>query len=809
MIAQVIIRQEAKQVDRLFDYLIPEALAAQVGIGSRVIVPFGAGNKQKEAYVFHIAKASKAKQLKSILRLADTGRVFDENMLRLISWMREKYLCSYMDILKAVVPSGTSVKLEEWVVLTEFGKDAEDRIAKALNDNGGAAEINYFMQFFTSDIRPKIKKLCDEGVLVIEYRDTRKVKDKTVRVARIAIPPEDVEKTIAVLKKRRAGIQADMLEILSMNDIVSLADLTHFTGGSYSAVAALEKKGMITLKNVTVERDPIRRQKKSQTTPPELTPEQTSVYHVIAGAMDRRKYAGFLLHGVTGSGKTEVYLRLIEKTLEMGRKAIVLVPEIALTPQMVAGFTDRFGRRVAVFHSGLSLGEKYDEWKKMRDGKADIVIGARSAVFAPFDDIGIIIVDEEHETSYKSEMSPRYNTKEVAQFRARQYGAVLVLASATPQIESYYRAEQGEYTLLTMRNRVHGRQMPETSIVDMREELEAGNRSIFSRALEQEIAENLARREQTILFLNRRGFSTFVSCRSCGFVAECPNCNISLTYHKFNDTLRCHYCGFTIENYKLCPACGSPYIRYFGGGTQKVEEEIRRVFPAASVLRMDVDTTGKLHAHEKILDTFRREKTDILIGTQMVAKGLDFSDVTLVGVISADTMLNIGDFRAGERTFDLLEQVAGRAGRAQKPGRAIIQTYNPEHDAVVLAKAHDYKSFYQKEIAMRRALWYPPFSELVSILFSGASETLVPRAARFFAKQLQVLKNIDQKTQILGPVPAYISKIKNKYRWRIIIKCEDADRLNLILTEIQNACRQNGNYEDIAIVIDKNPNSVS
>lgn len=319
--------------------------------------------------------------------------------------------------------------------------------------------------------------------------------------------------------------------------------------------------------------------KKSQTTPPELTPEQTSVYHVIAGAMDRRKYAGFLLHGVTGSGKTEVYLRLIEKTLEMGRKAIVLVPEIALTPQMVAGFTDRFGRRVAVFHSGLSLGEKYDEWKKMRDGKADIVIGARSAVFAPFDDIGIIIVDEEHETSYKSEMSPRYNTKEVAQFRARQYGAVLVLASATPQIESYYRAEQGEYTLLTMRNRVHGRQMPETSIVDMREELEAGNRSIFSRALEQEIAENLARREQTILFLNRRGFSTFVSCRSCGFVAECPNCNISLTYHKFNDTLRCHYCGFTIENYKLCPACGSPYIRYFGGGTQKVEEEIRRVVP--------------------------------------------------------------------------------------------------------------------------------------------------------------------------------------------------------------------------------------
>lgn len=809
MIAQVIIHQETKQVDRLFDYLIPDSLEGQIGTGSRVIVPFGAGNKQKEAYVFYIANTSKAGKLKSILRLVDPGRVFDENMLRLIVWMREKYLCTYMDILRAVIPAGTSVRLEEWVVLTEAGQTAEDKAAEILREHGGALEINYFMQFFAEDIRPIVKKLHDAGIFNIEYRDTRSVKDKTVRVASLAVLPEDVEKTVAALQKRRAGIQAAMLEILSMNEVVSLADLTKFTGGSYGAIAALEKKGLITLKNIVVNRDPIRRTPKPAVKRPVLTKEQDSVCTAIAKAMDQQVYTGFLLHGVTGSGKTEVYLRLIEKTLDMGRKAVVLVPEIALTPQMVAGFTDRFGKRVAVFHSGLSLGEKYDEWKRMRDGKADIVIGARSAVFAPLDNIGIFIVDEEHETSYKSEMLPRYNTKEVARFRARQYGAALVLASATPQIESYYQAEQGEYTLLNMTERVNGRQMPAVSIVDMREELEAGNRSIFSRMLEQEIARNLERREQTILFLNRRGFSTFVSCRSCGFVAECPNCNISLTYHKFNDTLRCHYCGFTIDNYTVCPACGSAYIRYFGGGTQKVEEEVRRLFPAASVLRMDIDTTGRLHAHEKILDTFRREKTDILIGTQMVAKGLDFSDVTLVGVISADTMLNIGDFRAGERTFDLLEQVTGRAGRDQKPGRAVIQTYNPEHDAVVLAQAHDYQSFYRKEIAIRKALWYPPFSELVSILFSGASETLVPRAAKFFAKQLQALRDIGQKTQILGPVPAYISKIKNKFRWRIIIKCENADRLSLVLTEAQKNCRKNANYEDIAIVIDKNPNSVS
>lgn len=809
MIAQVMIRQDSRQIDRMFDYRIPPELEETIQIGSRVIVPFGANNRQVEAYVFALTPVSRAKKLKSILRLADTRRVFDEKMLQLMHWMREKYLCTYMDVLRAVVPAGTSTVPEAWVVLTEAGKDAESPVAKTLKENGGAAEINYFMQFFEKDIRPAIKKLAEAGIVAIEYRDTANVKDKTVRVASIAVLPEDVEKTIESLRAARAKVQAAMLEILADNDIVSLADLTRFTGGSYGAVAALEKKGLITLKNVVVSRSPVHMQKKSQAEPPSLTGEQATVYAVMERSLAKGQYDGFLLHGVTGSGKTEVYMRLIARTLELGKQAMVLVPEIALTPQLVAGFTDRFGARVAVLHSGLSLGEKYDEWKRLRDGDADIVIGARSAVFAPLDNIGVIIVDEEHETSYKSEMLPRYNTKEVAEYRARQYNAVLVLASATPQLESYWRAEQGAYTLLKMPNRVGNRKMPAVSVVDMRKELESGNRSVFSRALEWEIAENLARHEQTILFLNRRGFSTFVSCRSCGFVAECPNCNISLTYHKFNNTLRCHYCGFTMENYTNCPSCASPYIRYFGGGTQKVEEEIRRLFPQASVLRMDVDTTSRQHAHEKILDTFRKEKTDILIGTQMVAKGLDFSNVTLVGVISADTMLNIGDFRAGERTFDLLEQVTGRAGRAEKPGRAIIQTYNPEHDAITLAKAHDYETFYQKEIAMRRALWYPPFSEIVSVLISGTSETLVPQAAKFFARQLQGLQTAGQKTQILGPVPAYISRIKNKFRWRIIIKCEHADGLNLILNEAQTACRENANYKDIAVVIDKNPFSIS
>ncbi len=809
MIAQVIVRQEARQVDRLFDYLVPAALEGQIGIGSRVIVPFGAGNKQKEAYVFRITKKSQAKRLKSILRLADPGRAFDANMLRLIQWMREKYLCTYMDVLRAVIPAGTSARPAEWIVLTEAGKAAGDEISRMLADQGGAAELNGFCQLFSKDPRRKIKASIENGLAAIEYRDDRTVRDKTVRVAVLAVPPEDAEKAVSLLRRRRAGVQAAMLEILATNEMVSAADLTRFTGGGYGAVSALEKKGLIAVKTVTVSRDPIRRRENLKKTPPTLTAEQNTAYSAVAAALERRAYAGFLLHGVTGSGKTEVYLRLIQKALDLGRKAVVLVPEIALTPQLVAEFCGRFGRRVAVFHSGLSLGEKYDEWKRMRDGGADIVIGARSAVFAPFDDIGVIIVDEEHETTYKSETLPRYQTKEVAQFRAKQYGAALVLASATPQVETYYRARQGEYTLLTMQNRVRGRQLPAVSVVDMRKELEAGNRSIFSRALEREIVQNLENREQTILFLNRRGFSTFVSCRSCGFVAECPNCNITLTYHKFSNTLRCHYCGFTIENYTACPACNSPYIRYFGGGTQKVEEEVRRLFPAASVLRMDVDTTGRQHSHEKILETFRREKTDILIGTQMVAKGLDFSNVTLVGVVSADTMLHIGDFRAGERTFDLLEQVTGRAGRDQKSGRAVIQTYNPDHDAVRLAQAHDYQRFYEKEIALRQALWYPPFAELVSVLFSGESEDLVPRAARFFAKQLNGLEKLGQRVQVLGPVPAYISKIKNKFRWRILIKCVSADGLDGILTDARAAFSENAVYENVAVVIDKNPSSVS
>lgn len=804
MIAEVIVNYRSKSVDKVFDYAISDELLPQICVGSSVIVPFGTSNKPREAYVVAVKENSKTKALKSVIRLAKDIRLFDEKQLELINWMREKYLVTYLDAIHAVAPSGTDVKQEEWIVLLSSEK-ADNEIVKVLLENGGAVEINRLMEFFEGSIKKALSALEKSGVIKTEFRDNRTVKDKTVRVAELLIESEAAASVQEALEKSNAFVQAKMLGILAECGRLSLADMVHFSGGSYNAIRALEKKGYIKTLDVTVMRE-LLEENFEEIKKPELTDEQTAVLTKIYPAMENGAYKPYLLHGVTGSGKTEVYMQIIEKCVSGGKQAIVLVPEISLTPQMVSRFRSRFGKKIAIIHSGLSLGEKYDQWKKIRSGEALIVVGARSAIFAPLDNIGVIIVDEEHEQTYKSEMSPRYNTHEVAHFRAKQYDSLLIFASATPLVTSYFKAETGEYELLEMKNRVNNNAMPEVFTVDLREELESGNKSVISRKLQEEIAKNLENGEQTILFLNRRGFSTFVSCRKCGYVAECPNCSISLKYHKFDNTLRCHYCGHTIKNYTLCPECKSKYIRYFGGGTQKVEEEIHKLFPTATTIRMDVDTTGKKHSHEQILKKFEQEKIDILIGTQMVTKGLDFPDVTLVGVISADTILNIDDYRSQERTFSILEQVTGRAGRSDKTGRSIIQTYSPENKAIQLMKEHNYKKFYHEELAVRKAMWYPPFCEIVSVIFSGSSENITKQCAKFFAKKFA---DCDiQKIQLLGPIPAYISKIKNKYIYRMIIKCENSDALNEILAFAQGECRKNANYENVTIVIDKNPNNM-
>lgn len=808
MIAEVIVNHRAKNVDKLFDYAIPDELLPDISVGTSVIVPFGGANRPKEAYVVRIKGISNAKNLKTIEKVSKDIRLFDEKQLELIEWMREKYLVTYLEAVRAISPGGVTVNCEEWVVIEKLTEELkQNEIVLRLLENDGACEINRLMGLFEKNIKTPLSKLIDAGVLKTEFRDSRAVGDKIVRVAELSELEEDIFGIVEKLEKAGAHVQAKMLEILADCGRLSLSDMVNFSGGSYSAIRALEKKGYITTFDITIMRQ-VEENDMTVADVKEPTREQKEVLFRLSETVSKKEYKPYLLHGVTGSGKTEVYMRVIEEVISDGRQAIMLVPEISLTPQTVSRFKMRFGKRIAIIHSGLSLGERYDQWKKIRNGDADIVIGARSAVFAPFENIGAIIVDEEHEQTYKSEMSPRYDTHDVAEFRAKQYGALLVFASATPLVTSYHKAEKGEYTLLEMEKRVNENAMPGVSVTDLRQELEAGNRSILGRELCEEIALNLKRGEQTILFLNRRGFSTFVSCRSCGYVAECPNCSISLKYHKYDDTLRCHYCGHTTKNYTKCPECGSSYIRYFGGGTQKVEEEIHKLFPDATTIRMDVDTTGKKNSHAQILKKFEQEKIDILIGTQMVTKGLDFPNVTLVGVISADTMLNIDDYRSEERTFSILEQVTGRAGRAEKPGRSVIQTYSPDSKSIRLMQEHNYKEFYREEIAIRRAMNYPPFCEMVSVIFTGKNENMTARCAKNFTKTFAMLTEREEKVQLLGPIPAYISKLKNKYIFRLLIKCESADGLTEQLVTAQDKCRKNKNYEGITVVIDKNPNSM-
>lgn len=517
---------------------------------------------------------------------------------------------------------------------------------------------------------------------------------------------------------------------------------------------------------------------------PNLTPAQQDALQSVVHGLNKNEKRVMLLHGVTGSGKTEVYLQAVRAAVDAGKQAIMLVPEIALTPQMETRVVTRFGGRVAVLHSRLSDGERSEAWRRMRDGGADIALGARSAVFAPFNRIGLIILDEEHEFSYKQEDNPKYHTREVAIQRANHHGAVVLLGSATPSVESYYHAQQKHYTLLTLPQRVEQRLLPEISIVDMREELKRKNRTVFSNALREAITDRLRQGQQSIILINRRGFSTFVLCRDCGLVLRCPHCSVSLTYHATDHTLRCHYCLYRRPTPDVCPVCQSRHIRYFGAGTQKIEDELRRSFPAARILRMDTDTTTRKDSHREILEKFERGEADILLGTQMIAKGLDYPNVTLVGIISADMALNLPDFRAGERTFQLLTQAAGRAGRGDVPGQVIVQTYDPDNYSIQAVKEQDYKNFFQREIVERRELCYPPFHYLIKIVVSGEDEREVIQRVQNMMERAKY--NAEKRLitlELLGPAPAPLGRIKRLFRWQLFLKGPDRDLLHTVLLD--------------------------
>ena len=556
-----------------------------------------------------------------------------------------------------------------------------------------------------------------------------------------------------------------------------------------------------------MERNPLIHKMLEKSQKLEFTKEQEESYKKIETAINSNKDIEFLLFGVTGSGKTEIYLQAIEKVIKTGKTSIMLVPEISLTPQMVDRFVSRFGQeKIAVIHSKLSIGERYDAWNRIAKNEVNIVIGARSAIFAPIKNVGIVIIDEEHDTSYQSEGSPRYDAKDIARYIAKENSCPLVLGSATPSLESYKKAKEGKIELLELKKRANNSLLPNIEIVDLREELANGNRSMISEKLKEEIQKNIENKEQTILFLNRRGYSTFVMCRDCGYTIKCKNCNITMTYHLKEDKLKCHYCGHEEKRVNLCPECGSTNIRYFGTGTQKLEQEINKIFPNASTIRMDIDTVSKKNSHEEILNKFKNENINILIGTQMVVKGHHFPNVTLVGVIAADSSLNIEDFRANERTFQILTQVAGRAGREKKEGRVLIQTYNPDSLAIEYAKMQDYKSFYESEIQIRKQLKYPPFCDIIVFEFSGENEQNTINQAKKIHKYLKE-KIINERIGVIlySPVPAPINKIKNKYRYRMIIKCLYNNEINKLLQEtIQN----NELKKDVRQIIQINPNNM-
>ncbi len=630
----------------------------------------------------------------------------------------------------------------------------------------------------------------------------KRVKDRTINFVYLNIPYEEID-----FEKIRGEKQKKLLQFLKKNEGLTISEIESIIEVSRATVNSLIDKNILKIENKKIDRNPLSNKNVQTEKKLKLTDEQKEAYQAIEKAIDEDRYEEFLLYGVTGSGKTEVYLQLIEKTIKTNKSAIMLVPEISLTPQMIDRFVSRFTKeQVAVLHSKLSIGERHDEWERIKNNEAKIVIGARSAIFAPFENLGLIIIDEEHDMSYKSEGTPRYSAKEVAEFIGISKKIPVVLGSATPDLNTFYNAEKGKITKLSLTKRANNSNLPDVTIVDLKQELAVGNKSMISNLLYDEIENNLKNKKQTILFLNRRGYSTFIMCRDCGYTLKCPNCNISLTYHRTNNLLKCHYCGHTQKVATICPNCNSTKIRYFGTGTQKLEQEIHKLFPKASTIRMDIDTVTKKNSHEQILNTFKNENIDILIGTQMVVKGHHFPNVTLVGVIAADGSLNQDDFRANEKTFQILTQVAGRAGREKLPGKVIIQTYNPNSFAIECSKEQNYDIFYNTEIILRKQLKYPPFCDIIMIGFSGENEKEIKDSSTYVYNLMR--KNLAKyDIKVFPAMPSPIDKIQNKLRWRIIAKGKVTPEVTIIL----NKCLQNiyqKNLKHTSIYVDINPNNM-
>ena len=818
-VAKIALQAATYAIDKPYDYQVPPELLDTLRPGMRVVVPFGAGNRRTEGIVLALEGGyPDDPRRKSILTVLDEEPVLDGEALRLALWMRERWFCTVYDAARAMLPAGLYFSLQDrWKLAPGVDREAAfaaagrsehaRHIVELLFASGREADVSQIREAFgTRDPNPALKLLRDKGILTLETSASRGVGDKKELVASLAIPPEEAM-ALVTPRRRSAPLRYAVTELLCALGSASAKELCYFTGAANATLRSLEKSGILRLEHrevfrrVTVEAG-------ERAAPPVLNAEQQAAFEGLDALAAVGRPAAALLYGVTGSGKTQVYLRLIYEALARGRTAMVLVPEIALTPQLLRIFASHFGDDIAVLHSSLRAGERYDEWKRVRSGQARVVIGTRSAVFAPLRNLGLLILDEEQESTYKSENVPKYHARDVAKYRCAQNDALLVLGSATPSVESMYHAKRGDYRLFTLRRRYNEQALPEVLIADMKKELRAGNGTSLSGPLRAGLAAAMEAGEQSILFLNRRGASRMVTCGECGEVPTCPRCSVHLTYHSANGRLMCHYCGHSEPLPDACPSCGGA-LNFLGYGTQKVEEELHAAFPGREILRMDTDTVSATQSHEKLLSRFEKERIPVLVGTQMVAKGLDFENVTLVGVISADLSLYVDDYRAGERTFSLLTQVVGRAGRGAKQGRAVIQTFTPENDVIRCAARQDYDSFYEQEIELRRMRLCPPFRELFVLTASGPLESAVLRTCMRLRRSLEGWLAQppfrDWELTVLGPAPASVAKINDRYRYRLTLAAQNTKEIRAMVAHLVRCAQTDKENKGVSVSADVNP----
>ena len=797
---QVALKDATLAFDKLYTYAVPPELHSKAEAGKRVLVPFGKGNIKKQGMIFSIEQ-KELKGLKNILAVTDEKSVLSKELLLLCEYMKETLFCSYYDAVNAMLPPGLGLKLISFYSANpEFSvsllEDTEKQVYQYLEKTGEKAEEKLINELgITKEL---LEGLVLKEALIKNFDTKQKIGDKQAKWVKLAEGYEGAKITPR---------QLEVVSLLAGIGEASVKEICYFTGVTASVIETLIKNGVLIAFEKQVFRTPIRMKTVKNSSKIVLTDEQQKAYEGLLGDFRAESGKVSLLYGITGSGKTQVFLSLADEVIAEGRGVIVMVPEIALTPQLISIFTARYGDKIAVFHSAMSMGQRMDEWKRIKEGKALIAIGTRTAVFAPFDNLGLIIVDEEQEHTYKSEKSPRFSTREIARFRVMKNKGLLCLASATPSLESYTAAKKGKYSLYKLTTRYGNAVLPEVITVDMREELRNGNSGVLSNILYEEINNELENKKQAIILLNRRGHNTYVSCPSCGYVAACPNCSVSLTYHSANNRLMCHYCGYSEKVGERCPECENEHMKFMGLGTQKAEEELRLLFPNARVLRLDADSTVSRDSYATYLEAFSNGEYDILLGTQMVAKGLDFPNVTVVGVLGADKASYSEDFKSFERTFSLLTQVIGRAGRGENKGKAIVQTMNTDSNLLEMAEKQDFDAFYEEEILTRKLMIYPPYCDICLVSAQSLDRNIAEETiSEVFGniKKLIETKYSDVKVIILGPAAASMAKVNNRYRYRMIIKC----RNNAEFREMLRKAIDIKLAKDASVWVDMNPENI-